>query len=183
VAAQSSIEIEIHTATSCIVTLHGEHDMGSREAVTMALALARTYSNVLVDLTTCTFIDATVTKAVLEAAAKLRQADRSLELIVPSDGSGIRRVLSLTGVLPVIPLHKTRAAGLAAIASAELIRAHHQRLERRTLSARIEQLSSTAMARRAVASAKPRPGTTVLRARVDEAEVSETEAETRGRAA
>ena len=97
-AAQSSIEIEIHSPTSCIVTLHGEHDMASREAVTMALALTRDYSRVLVDLTTCTFIDATVTNALLAAAARL-QDGRSLELVVPAASHPVRRLLSVAGFL------------------------------------------------------------------------------------
>ncbi|MDP9257921.1 MAG: STAS domain-containing protein [Actinomycetota bacterium] len=179
--SQASIEIEIHTPTSCIVTLHGEHDMASREAVTMALALARTYSNVLVDLTTCTFIDTTVTNAVLVAAAQLRQVDRSLELIVPGDAGATRRALSLMGVLAAVPLHATRTSALAAVASAELIRTHLRRLELRTLSARIEQLSSKGQAGHGLRSDKPRPGTTVLRAQV--AETTAAEAEARKRAA
>jgi anti-anti-sigma regulatory factor len=183
VAAPSSIEIEIQAPSSCLVTLHGEHDMSSREAVTMALALARTYSNVLVDLTPCTFIDTTVTNAVLVAAGQLRQSDRSLELIVPADAVATRRVLGLTGVLPVVPLHDTRAAALAAVASAERVRAHRRKLDLRTLSARIEELSIKSKAGRAPHVAKPRPGTTVLRAKVAETDITDAEAEARRRAA
>ena len=111
-AAQSSIEIEIHSPTSFIVTLHGEHDMASREAVTMALALTRDYTRVLVDLTTCTFIDATVTNALLAAAAR-PQDGRSLELIVPAGAHPVRRLLSIAGILTGLRLHPTRAHGLA----------------------------------------------------------------------
>ena len=180
--APSSIEIEIQSPSSCLVTLHGEHDMSSREAVTMALALARTYSNVLVDLTPCTFIDTTVTNAMLVAAGQLRQTDRSLELIVPAEAAATRRVLGLTGVLPVVPLHDTRAAALAAVASAERVRAHRRKLDLRTLSARIEELSIKSKAGRTPGIAKPRPGTTVLRARVAETDLTD-EAEARRRAA
>ena len=40
-AAQPTTEIEIHSPTVCIVTLRGEHDMASSEAITLALTLAR----------------------------------------------------------------------------------------------------------------------------------------------
>jgi anti-anti-sigma factor len=181
VTPQSTIEIEIHTPTSCIVTLQGEHDVASSEAFTMALALARDYTSVLVDLTTCTFIDTTITSAVVAAAAHMRQADRSLELIVPPGARATRRVLRLAGVLPLIPLHATRAAGLASIASAELLRAHRRKLDLRTLSATVERLVRIAEADRARPAAKIRAGTTVLRAHVAEVDRFEAEARRRSR--
>lgn len=179
--SQSSIRIEIHSPTSCIVTLHGEHDLASREPVTMALALARSYASVLVDLTTCTFIDGTVTSALLEAAARLRRADRSLELIVPAHAHEIRRALDLTGVLPIIPLHESRPAGLAALASEEVLGAHRRRLELRAVTAEIDRLSSLTEAGRALRATKAGAGTTIIRARV--AEIDETAAQPRRRAA
>jgi anti-anti-sigma factor len=174
VAAQSSIEIEIYTPTSCIVTLQGDHDVTSNEAFTMALALARNYTSVLVDLTTCTSIDTTVTGAVVAAASQLRQADHSLELIVPTDAHAVMRVLRLAGVLSRVPLHATRAAGLAAITSAELLGIQRRKLDLRTLSTAIDRLASMSEAIRA-----KNKGTTVLRARVVE---TEREREARGRA-
>jgi anti-anti-sigma factor len=180
VAAQSRIEIEIHTPTSCILTLSGEHDLASREALSMALTLARTYSNVLVDLTSCTFLDTSVSHAVLDAAAQLRQAHRSLELIVPPSAAGIRRALSLAGLLPVFPLHATRTAALAAVASAELIRGHQRRLDLRNLSARIDHLTNVVTASRAPRVSKAHEGVTKLRAQVSEIDTAETAARQRG---
>jgi hypothetical protein len=141
----------------------------------MALALARNYTSVLVDLTTCTFIDTTVTNAVIAAASRLRQVDHSLELIVPTGSHAVRRVLRLAGVLPLVPLHTTRAAGLAAIASAELLGAHRRKLDMRILSAAIDRLAAITDATRAQRVAKIRDGTTVLRAHVNETAQSETE--------
>ena len=95
----------------------------------------------------------------LVAAGQLRQTDRSLELIVPAEAAATRRVLGLTGVLPVVPLHDT-AAALAAVASAERVRAHRRKLDLRTLSARIEELSIKSKAGRGPASpslARARP--------------------------
>ena len=173
-AAQSSIEIEIHSPTSCIVTLHGEHDVASREAVTMALALTRDYTSVLVDLTACTFIDATVTKTLLAAAARLRQGERSLELIVPTGSHPIRRLLSVAGILPVVPLHATRARGLAALDSAERELADRSARDLRAAAPRTVRLSSTE-ASRSARLVKARRGTTVLRAYVaDDSDWNET---------
>jgi anti-anti-sigma factor len=175
VAAQSRIEIEIYTPMSCIVTLQGDHDVTSSEAFTMALALARNYTSVLVDLSTCTSIDTAITRAVVAAAAQLRESDHSLELILPPDSHAVRRVLRLSGVLSLIPLHASRAAGLAAIGLAELLGAQQRKLDLRTLSTAIDRLASMTEAIRARPVAGIREGTTVVRARVVETE-SEREA-------
>jgi anti-anti-sigma factor len=174
VTGQSSIEIEIHSPTSCFVTLHGEHDVASREAVTMALALTRDYTSVLVDLTSCTFIDATVTNTLLAAAARLRHGGRSLELIVPTESHPIRRLFGAAGILPLVPLHATRDRGLAAIESQERLDAHRRVRDLRAVAARIARHSHSTEAGRSARCAKARGGTTVLRAHIaDEGDLNE----------
>ena len=175
-AAQSSIEIEIHSPTSCIVTLHGEHDMASREAVTMALALTRDYTRVLVDLTTCTFIDATVTNALLAAAAR-PQDGRSLELIVPSGAHPVRRLLSIAGILTGLRLHPTRAHGLATVETTERQSAPLRARDLRVVPGSVAKRANGAAAQRWKRPAGARRGVTVLRAHVtDDAELTDTSA-------
>ena len=163
-AGRSCVQIEIHSRTACIVTLHGEHDLASSEQVTLALALARSYSNVLVDLTACSFLDVKIANALLEAARGLRQADHSLILIVPPTAGAARRLLDHAGVVRIAPVHATRSAALAAIAPAELRRPDPGEHDLRLTRAQIARTEASRSRR----VAKTRRATTVLRAVVTE---------------
>jgi anti-sigma B factor antagonist len=111
-SAQPTTEIEIHSATACIVTLRGEHDASSSEAVTMALTLARGYSNVLVDLSGCQFVDSSVINALLLASKRAREHGGGVELVVPTDTTAVRRTLEIANVQMILPFHATRAEGI-----------------------------------------------------------------------
>jgi anti-anti-sigma factor len=184
VAAHYSIEIEIHAPESCIVTLHGEHDSASSEGLTLALVLARRYEHVLVDLTPCTFLDARIVGAVLEAAARMRSAGGALELIVPTRVDGVYRTLALTGVLPLLPIHATRSDGIGAIATAARLRAHARPVSLRAVVSELEHFSARPAAARERPVAKTR-GITVLRAHVADttSELGETLERAKRRAA
>jgi anti-anti-sigma factor len=115
VAAQPTTEIEIHSPSACIVTLRGEHDATSREALTLALTLARGYREVLVDLAACLFVDSSVINALLLAAKRAREQGGTVELVVPVDATGVRRTLEIANVQMILPFHATRAEGIARI--------------------------------------------------------------------
>jgi anti-anti-sigma factor len=161
-----SIEIEIHTRASCVVTLYGEHDRATSDGVTLALALARDYTHLLVDLTPCTFLDGSVINALLSTAKRMRAGGASLELAV-GPRHVVRRTLELAGVLPLLPMHASRAVGIAAIATAETLANHTRPQKLRALSMEIDDLGATTQDRKHPA-AKMR-GVTVLRARVADA--------------
>ena len=110
--AQSNIEIEIHSPTIFTVTLTGEHDVLSREALSLALTVGRVYRYVLVDLTGCTFLDSTVINALLAAAKGHVAQDGAVELVVPADANPVRRTLEIANVQMTLPFHRTRAAGI-----------------------------------------------------------------------
>jgi anti-sigma B factor antagonist len=112
VAAQPTTEIEIHSSSACIVTLRGEHDASSSAALTMALTLARGYSDVLVDLARCHFVDSSVINALLLAARRARERGGTLELVVPTDTTAVRRTLEIANVQMILPFHATRAEGV-----------------------------------------------------------------------
>ena len=114
-AAQPTTEIEIHSPTVCIVTLRGEHDASSREALTMALTLARGYAHVLVDLAGCQFVDSSVINALLLAARRAREHGGSVELVVPVDTTAVRRTLEIANVQMSLPFHGTRAEAIASV--------------------------------------------------------------------
>jgi anti-anti-sigma factor len=112
VPAQSNIEIEIHSPTIFTVTLTGEHDVLSREALSLALTVGRVYRWVLVDLAGCTFLDSTMINALLGAAQDHVAQDGALELVVPTDANPVRRTLEIANVQMTLPFHETRSAGL-----------------------------------------------------------------------
>jgi anti-anti-sigma regulatory factor len=108
--------------------------------MTLAPAHARTYRGLLVDLTNCSFIDATVTHALLTDAGRRRASRASLELVVPRDSSHVRRILEVTGAIEALPIHENRSAGLGALSSAERVARHDDRRDLYDVSARIDRL-------------------------------------------
>jgi anti-anti-sigma factor len=122
VAAQPTTEIEIHSQAACIVTLRGEHDASSSEAVTMALTLARGYTNVLVDLAGCHFVDSSVINALLLACKRAREQGGAVELVVPVDTTSVRRTLEIANVQGMLPFHATREAGIASLERRDVTR-------------------------------------------------------------
>jgi anti-anti-sigma regulatory factor len=182
VRARARTEIQIQSPTACILTLHGEHDLASRPGLTVALAVARGYVHVLVDLTHCTFGDASLVSTLLVASKRLRARDGALELVVPPSAYPVRRVLELAGAHTRLPIHETRAEGIASMSSAETLRAHPRRGRLRLVSARIDHLHSKTEAARHTHDAKAR-GFTVVRAEIADAFTGERHRDTGRRAA
>lgn len=149
----NSVEIEIHSSIACIVTLRGEHDVHSREVVTLALAAARDYANILVDLAGCTFIDSSIITTLLEASKRARQCNGTLELVVPCEANAVRRTLEIANVQGIMPFNQTPEDGLASMA-AGVLRAPEQ-VRPGLLGAKVEDVAGA-----------PRAGTTILRAQV-----------------
>ena len=107
VTLHGSTQVEIISAETSIVTLHGEHDLGSAAQLTVALAVAARCPNILVDVSDSEFIDSSVISAFLRAARKARQRDGALELVVPGGGFA-RRTLDLAGVASLLAFHDSR---------------------------------------------------------------------------
>jgi anti-sigma B factor antagonist len=120
VAAQPTTEIEIHSPTVCIVTLRGEHDASTTEAVTMALTLARGYTHVLVDLAGCQFVDSSLINALLLASKRARERGGAVVLVVPTDTTPVRRTLEIANVQMVMPFYATRDEALETIHSGQV---------------------------------------------------------------
>jgi anti-anti-sigma factor len=151
-APQPTTEIEIHSPTACIVTLRGEHDVASSEAITLALTLARRSTDVLVDLAGCAFVDSSVISVLLLAARRAHEQGGRLELVVPVETTAVRRTLEISNVQGSLPFHATREDGIAALAAP------------RRAGPRSAVAEPSAPTGRASASA--RGGVTVVRARI-----------------
>ena len=149
-AAPSSIEIEVYSPTTCIVTLRREHDIASKLGVEQALALAAPHRYTVVDLSRCTFMDAAVMGTLLRAASAARHAYGALELVVPPSAGNIRRLLELTGIPEILPSHRTRAEAIGSVEAAARLCAHKPQLHGlRRVTARIEHLQAKTEASRA----------------------------------
>ena len=133
----------MYSPATCIVTLRREHDIASRLGVEQALALAASHRFTLVDLSRCTFLDASVIGALLLAASAARRRDGALELIVPPGAQAVRRTLEVAGAPAVLPFHSTRTEAIASVESASRLRSHKQVGQGlRRVSARIEELQA-----------------------------------------
>jgi anti-anti-sigma factor len=89
---------------AAIVALHGEHDLATSEA--MRVALWPLFGRVLVDLTSCEFIDSTIISLLMRKARGLERDGHFLELRV-TPGSTIARTIRLAGVDRVVTIHST----------------------------------------------------------------------------
>ena len=118
--APTSIDVETSSPPS-LVTLRGEHDVGSWTDVAFALAAAGAQSTVLVDLSECTFMDSTVITALLVAAKQLHARDGALEVFIPADAVAIRRTLELMNVDAMLSTHETREAAVASLAAKAVV--------------------------------------------------------------
>ena len=97
-----------------IVTLEGEHDLSTRELLTEALQEAAAHSNVLVDLSPCTFMDSTVINVLISTAQSVRAGGERLALVIPPEQRRVARVAEMTGLDKLLAVYETREAALAA---------------------------------------------------------------------
>jgi anti-anti-sigma factor len=101
---QPSIELVLDPARTrgyaAIVTLHGEHDLAT--SADLADALARIGGTVLVDLSSCDFIDSTILGVIIRKAAELRREGFRIDLLVPDGNSPIRRIVEVTGIASLV---------------------------------------------------------------------------------
>lgn len=164
---RTAIEIQIYSPTACVVVLRGAHEADSALGRTLTMAIGGGYRNVLVDLAGCASIALELNDVLLAAAARMRQADGALELVVPVEADSLRTVLMQAGLQGIVPFHETRAAGVASVAFADRLRSHRDESgSLRALSARIDVLQARTESSRARQAQRARPGMTVLRAQI-----------------
>jgi anti-anti-sigma factor len=112
-----SIDVQLSQAGyAAVVSLHGEHDLATRDQVEGALA--GIFGSVLVDLSDCPFLDSTVIVALI---AQLQARDRDghrLELVVPPANTAIMRIVDVVGLRDLMLVHDAfpPQTGAAAVA-------------------------------------------------------------------
>ena len=108
------------SSRAAVVTLAGDHDVASRNAIADAFGVAATGRDLLVDLSECTFIDSTIIKLLLQTNRQLEEQDARFELVIDTDPRGhVARVAELMGIPEVIPTHTSRSDGLRSLADGE----------------------------------------------------------------
>ena len=111
------VTIEVVSARTAVVTLGGDHDVASRDAIADAFRVAATGRDLLVDMTDCTFVDSTIIKLLLQTMRTLEEGQARLELVIDTASNGhVARVAELMGIAEVIPTHGTRSDGIRSLA-------------------------------------------------------------------
>jgi anti-anti-sigma factor len=88
--------------------MRGEHDVFTaaalRSAVDQPLAAA---VPVVIDMREATFIDSSVLAVLLGGLRRAREQQTGFALVLDDEQSPIRRILEVTGLIPVFPLYSS----------------------------------------------------------------------------
>ncbi len=97
-----------------IAALDGEIDMANAEDLRNSILAAVTNHapGLVMDLTSTTYLDSAGIQVVFELARRLHSRQQQLRVVVPA-GATIRRVLTLTNVSAVAPMHEHRDDAVA----------------------------------------------------------------------
>jgi anti-sigma B factor antagonist len=93
-----------------VLQVEGELDMATAPALEDALADAGFAERLVIDLTACTFVDSSAVRVLVSSARDSEAASGSLALVVADPG--ILRVLEISGVDTMLPVHETLDAAL-----------------------------------------------------------------------
>jgi anti-anti-sigma factor len=104
----------------CVIEVRGELDLSTAPQLEGPLdeAIADGAVLVLIDLSSCEFIDSTGIALIVRAWQRIDQAengDSGGRVVICSANDQVRRVLEITGLELSIPLHGSRDEALAAL--------------------------------------------------------------------
>lgn len=111
----AGIEIAAHSPAVAVVTLRGEHDLSTRQELSQALERAAAHSNVVVDLTDCSFIDSTVISEFIRTSEIVRASGEQVTLVIPPAQAQLSRIAQLSGLAQIFELHESTAAAFASL--------------------------------------------------------------------
>jgi anti-anti-sigma factor len=100
------------------VRFHGEHDLSTEAALGSALDHAVAHSNVLVDLSDCTFMDSTVIAWLIRAARTVQGRGELLVLALPPDQRAVARVAGMAHLSEIMPIYNSHDEALASLQQA-----------------------------------------------------------------
>lgn len=117
--ASPLVELDVLSGSVAVVSLTGEHDLSTHEAIETGVRRAADYPVVLVDLSQCSFIDSTVIAVIVSAHRTRVTRSARLELILPPEARHVDRIARMSGLSAIMPVHTSREAALEAHAEAE----------------------------------------------------------------
>jgi len=102
-----------------VVVVEGEHDVYTAPSLSEQLdSLLDEGMPFVIDLTPATFVDSSVLRVLLEARRRADEGGVGFAVALAQDDSGpVRRVLDITGLVPVLPVHNEREAAIEAARS------------------------------------------------------------------
>jgi anti-anti-sigma factor len=114
-AIPGSVEIGHHAPHLALVAVRGEHDISTQPTLEWALECATAQSDVLVDLSECTFMDSTVIRLLIKAAHRVQARGGQIALVIPPAPAQVARVAAMVQLGDIIPLHAAYDAGIASL--------------------------------------------------------------------
>lgn len=107
-----AVRVGHHAPGLAFVEMRGEHDLSTVPTLAEALEQAAAHSNVLVDLSGCTFIDSSVIQVLIKTAHVVQARNERFVLVIPPEQQQVTRVAELTHLAEIIPLYPARGAAL-----------------------------------------------------------------------
>ncbi len=102
-----------------VLEINGEHDIASAPELRSAFESALgEHPGVVADLTPASFIDSTILGVLLGAREQAREHGRGYAVLLGAEGElAVKRIIEVTGLGPILPVHDTLAAAIAAAAA------------------------------------------------------------------
>lgn len=111
------MQVALHSDTTAIVSLIGEHDLSLGDALRGALeTAAEQRSWVLVDLSRCTLLDSTGIAVLLDAQKRVRAARGRFALVIPPGQGAVARVAEIIRLGDLVPIAQSREDALTSLA-------------------------------------------------------------------
>jgi anti-anti-sigma factor len=102
-----------------VISLRGDHDLSTKPQLAGALKRLRrraAWTNIVLDLRQCTFVDSTIIGTILAARRQDSAQAPNVSVVLPDDTSYVYRALTVVGLTALVPAHASIEAALAATA-------------------------------------------------------------------
>jgi anti-anti-sigma factor len=106
------VEISEVSATTTVMTLRGEYDLFTKYRLVDALVRTGEVPTLIIDLTPCTFLDSSIISALVGKCYAERSNDRRAMLVMPQDRGPVHRMIELTRLDELLPVHTSMRLAL-----------------------------------------------------------------------
>lgn len=113
---ENRIQLDRGDGGVAVVVVEGEHDVYTAPSLSDELdGLFNEAVPFVIDLTGATFVDSSVLRVLLEAKRRADEGGIGFAVALGQDDSGpVRRVLDITGLVPVLPVYSAREEAIEA---------------------------------------------------------------------